>query len=100
MKYKSKKLVQYKLLDRQKRHFKRKRKLHRRRKVLLCGGGEVFCQKSVVNDYQTEDDCPGDSEESDSEREEAGEDKDNKVVAMWGVLCPARSTFWTVHRSC
>jgi hypothetical protein len=57
--------MQYKLLDRQKRHFKRKRKLQR--KKLTCVD-EVFSQKSsVVNDYQTEDECPGDSEESDSE---------------------------------
>ena len=83
MKYKSKKLVQYKLLDRQKRHFKRKRKLHKRQKVLVCG--DVLSHKTVVNDYQTEDDCPGDFEESDSEREEAREDNNNKAEAAVSV---------------
>lgn len=83
MKYKSKKLMQYKLLDRQKRHFKRKRKLRRKK---LPGSGEVFSQKSsVVNDYQTEDECPGDSEESDSDTEEARENNNNKAEAAVSV---------------
>ena len=63
MKYKSKKLVQYRLLDRQKRYFKRKRKLCQKK----LHGNNVFSQKNVVNDYETEDDCLGDSEESDTE---------------------------------
>ena len=32
-----------------------------------------------MNDYQTEDECPGDSEESDSEKEDARENNNNKA---------------------
>ena len=61
-------VLQVKLLDRQKRFFKRKRKL-RKKKARGGEGGERGVTRVVASRYESEDECPGDSEESDTDHE-------------------------------
>ena len=77
LKHKNRKLIQEKLFERQRRYFKRKRKLRTKKKrslketLSIRSGGEV--RRLDFSD----DDCPGDSEESDSDEE--NHENNNKI---------------------
>ena len=87
LKHKNRKLIQEKLFERQRRYFKRKRKLRTKKKrsskeiPLIVRSGDDLRRFD-----NSDDDCPGDSEESDSD-EENHKDNINRdaIEAVAGV---------------
>ena len=88
LKHKNRKLLQEKLFERQRRYFKGKRKLRTKKKR---NSKETPLSKRSGDDLRrfnhSDDDCPGDSEESDSDEEnhENNNDKKDATEAVAGV---------------